>query len=399
MNSNKIWIWLLIDVYLPSVIAAISRGILITVIPLYLISIGFSPIQVGIGTSAISIGTLIFDLPGGVALRKMNERNLMRLSLAIITVSAFVMYLYLNSASVILFAILFGGGRSLWLLSRRYVISYYLDYSMRGRASSFVGASERIGTFIGPAIVAALIEVTSYRQVFFISFLISLIATLVNIIPDIKRFNLPKLDVKEVLTSSKNFNLSKGYLTSLSAIQFFVQGIRSSRLILLPLIGKDLLNLSDSTVGIALSIAGALDVIGSYPAGIIMDKKGRSINGLISFGILTAGFISLALSFNYLSFYIASTIIGLGNGFGAGLLITVGSDIGFSLGKKEGTVFLATWQFTGDAGSASFPTIIGGIAEVVPLTLLTALIGISSAALAISSNKVLKRIDSIIFGS
>jgi hypothetical protein len=185
----------------------------------------------------------------------------------------------------------------------------------------------------------------------------------------------------------------------LSAIQFFVQGIRSSRLILLPLIGKDLLNLSDSTVGIALSIAGALDVIGSYPAGIIMDKKGRSINGLISFGILTAGFISLALSFNYLSFYVASTIIGLGNGFGAGLLITVGSDIGFSLGKKEGTVFLATWQFTGDAGSASFPTIIGGIAEVVPLTLLTALIGISSAALAISSNKVLKRIDSIIFGS
>jgi len=97
MNSNKIWIWLLIDVYLPSVIAAISRGILITVIPLYLISIGFSPIQVGIGTSAISIGTLIFDLPGGVALRKMNERNLMRLSLAIITVSAFVMYLYLTA--------------------------------------------------------------------------------------------------------------------------------------------------------------------------------------------------------------------------------------------------------------------------------------------------------------
>lgn len=257
MNSNKIWIWLLIDVYLPSVIAAISRGILITVIPLYLISIGFSPIQVGIGTSAISIGTLIFDLPGGIALRKMNERNLMRLSLAIITVSAFVMYLYLNSASVILFAILFGGGRSLWLLSRRYVISYYLDYSMRGRASSFVGASERIGTFIGPAIVAALIEVTSYRQVFFISFLISLIATLVNIIPDIKRFNLPKLDVKEVLTSSKNFNLSKGYLTSLSAIQFFVQGIRSSRLILLPLIGKDLLNLSDSTVGNCSKYSGS----------------------------------------------------------------------------------------------------------------------------------------------
>jgi MFS family permease len=92
MNHNKIWIWLLINVYLPSVIVAISRGMLITAIPLYLISIGFTPAQVGIGTSAIFIGTLIFDLPGGVMLRKISERNLMRLSLAIITISTFFMF-------------------------------------------------------------------------------------------------------------------------------------------------------------------------------------------------------------------------------------------------------------------------------------------------------------------
>jgi MFS family permease len=361
-----------------------------------LISIGFTPAQVGIGTSAIFIGTLIFDLPGGVMLRKISERNLMRLSLALITISTFLMYLYLNNTSVILLAVLFGGGRSLWLLSRRYVISYYLDYSMRGRASSFIGASERIGTFIGPAIVAALIEVASYREVFLFSFLISLTA-LVSMIP-FKRFELPKISVEE-LTHFKKLHLSKGYLISLSAIEFFVQGIRSSRLILIPLVGKVLLNLPDSMVGIALSVSGALDVIGSYPAGIIIDRKGRSVSGLISFGILAIGFILLALSYNYLYFYIASIIIGLGNGFSAGLLITVGSDIGFSLGRKEGATFLATWQFTGDVGSASFPAFIGGMAEVVPLPLLTALIGVTSALLALSINKAFKRIDSAIFGS
>jgi MFS family permease len=183
----------------------------------------------------------------------------------------------------------------------------------------------------------------------------------------------------------------------LSAIEFFVQGIRSSRLILIPLVGKVLLNLPDSMVGIALSISGALDVIGSYPAGIIIDRKGRSVSGLISFGILAIGFILLALSYNYLSFYIAAIIIGLGNGFSAGLLITVGSDIGFSLRRKEGATFLAAWQFTGDIGSASFPAFIGGMAEVVPLPLLTALIGVTSTLLALSINKTFKRIDSAIF--
>jgi MFS family permease len=112
---------------------------------------------------------------------------------------------------------------------------------------------------------------------------------------------------------------------------------------LIPFVGKVLLNLPDSIVGIALSISGALDVIGSYPAGIIIDRKGRSVSGFISFGILAIGFILLALSYNYLYFYIAAIIIGLGNGFSAGLLITVGSDIGFSLGRKEGATFLAAW--------------------------------------------------------
>jgi MFS family permease len=395
MNSNKIWIWLLINVYLPSVIVAIIRGILITAIPLYLISIGFTPAQVGIGTSAIFIGTLIFDLPGGVMLRKISERNLMRLSLAIITISTFLMFCILIAHQLFCLQ---------YYLEEVEVFGYFqgdtlfhitLIYSMRGRASSFIGASERIGTFIGPAIVAALIEVASYREVFLFSFLISLTA-LVSIIP-FKRFELPKISVEE-LTPFKKLHLSKGYLISLSAVEFFVQGIRSSRLILIPFVGKVLLNLPDSIVGIALSISGALDVIGSYPAGIIIDRKGRSVSGFISFGILAIGFILLALSFNYLSFYVAAIIIGLGNGFSAGLLITVGSDIGFSLGRKEGATFLAAWQFTGDIGSASSPAFIGGMAEVVPLPLLTVLIGVTSALLALSINKAFKRIDSVIFG-
>jgi hypothetical protein len=39
------------------------------------------------------------------------------------------------------------------------------------------------------------------------------------------------------------------------------------------------------------------------------------------------------------------------------------------------------------------------MAEVVPLPLLTVLIGVASAALTVSINKAFKRIDSAIFGS
>lgn len=397
MNERNLWLWLLLDIYSPSVIAAIARGSLITVMPLYLISVGYTPAQVGIGTAAISIGTVAFDLPGISLLKRVGERALMRISLAFITGTALFMFLFINPILAILLSVIFGGGRSLWLLSRRYVISYYLDYKIRGRASSFVGASERIGIFIGPAIVAALIEISGYEGIFLIIFILSLIATLMNVISDL--IILKHSLIKEIKPSKSlnelSFVLGKRSLQSLTITQFLVQGIRSSRLLLIPLVGKILLGISDSAVGYALTLTGALEVIGAYPAGLIMDKKGRYINALISFIIMAVGFISLAISYNEWTFYLSSFIIGLGNGFSAGLLVAVGSDISFSMGKEQGSSFLGYWQFSGDAGSASFPVIIGEMAEVISLFIISILVGTLCGIVALSSSSSLKKLDHI----
>jgi MFS family permease len=373
--KNSLWSWLVFDVYIPSTLAAIARGAMITTIPLYLISLGYSSTYVGIGTAAIAIGNLILDLPAGKLAKRIGERKLMNISL--ILSSFAVLMIYLESYLVIFLAMLYGAGRSLWLFSRRYVISYYLEYEVRGRASALIGASERLGTFLGPSLAATILSFSSYDEVFLVCFIITLIASLLNVAS-----SLIRVELEEKTSKQEEIKLNLSSLLSLLSMQILIQGIRSSRTILLPLVGKYLLSLKDNEVALAISLSGFLDVISSYPSGYIMDRKGRHVNALISFSIVAVGFVLLALSYDQISFFLASMIIGLGNGFGSGLLITIGGDISNKMGKEKGVSFLAFWQFIGDSGSAAFPSLIGSLAELASISILS--ISISAISLYIA---------------
>ena len=180
-------------------------------------------------------------------------------------------------------------------------------------------------------------------------------------------------------SKQEEIKLNLSSLLSLLSMQILIRGIRSSRTILLPLVGKYLLSLKDNEVALAISLSGFLDVISSYPSGYIMDRKGRHVNALISFSIVAIGFVLLALSYDQISFFFASMIIGLGNGFGSGLLIPIGGDISNKMGKEKGVSFLAFWQFIGDSGSAAFPSLIGALAELASISILS----ISTSAISL----------------
>ncbi|MEM1610759.1 MAG: MFS transporter [Sulfolobales archaeon] len=366
-GSTSIWAWLFTDIYLPSIIAAIARGMLSISLPLFLIASNLDPIYVGLGAAAVSIGNMAMDMPGGYLLRVLGEKRLMRISLAVVALSSLGMALLSNPWAVILFATFFGAGRSMWLLSRRYVITYYIPYSYRGRASSFIGMSERLGSFIGPAIVSMIVGY-GYQMVFIACSILASIAVIPNIFsreyhPEaVNNREAPRIDVKSHGKEGGEPGIL--FLATASIANIAIQGVRSSRNILLALVGKHL-SLSDSSVSIASSLSGALDVIGSYPAGVIMDRRGRDAAVAISFSIMAIGFALLAFSSSEYMFLIASLVVGLGNGFGSGVLITVGADIGSRMESGRGALFLAIWQFIGDLGSAVFPVSIGLISSLL----------------------------------
>ena len=64
--------------------------------------------------------------------------------------------------------------------------------------------------------------------------------------------------------------------------------------------------------------------------------------------------------------FVATCVIGFGNGIGSGTMMTLGAD----LAPREATgEFLGVWRLIGDVGSTGGPLVVGGIADLVGLTL------------------------------
>jgi MFS family permease len=391
--EHGLWRWLFLEIYLPSIISAIARGMLSISIPLYLIARGSDPLYVGIGSAAIAIGNLVMDIPGGIVLGSFGERILMRISMIVLAASSTAMALLDSPLAIVILSIAFGGGRSLWLLSRRYVVTYYVPYSYRGRASSFIGMSERIGSFAGPGIMALVVGDLGYRFIFLLCSLLTIASLIPNMLSSGRGYSEygdrpPAHDVRAISTISPRID---AWFISLAIVSnIAIQGVRSSRNILLALIGKSI-ELGDSSVGFAASISGLLDVVSSYPAGVLMDKKGRGVTVAISFSIMSIGYSLLTFSRSDYLFYISTSIIGLGNGFGSGALITMGADIGSRMRGSRGAFFLASWQFIGDLGSALFPIAVGAMASAYGLVITPLSISLISASIPAIFRRTIRR--------
>ncbi len=69
--------------------------------------------------------------------------------------------------------------------------------------------------------------------------------------------------------------------------------------------------------------------------------------------------------------------MGIGNGFGNGVIMTLGADVAPPATRAE---FLAAWRLTHDAGMFLGPLAVGAAATVVPLGLAVAGLGVVSTA-------------------
>ena len=83
----------------------------------------------------------------------------------------------------------------------------------------------------------------------------------------------------------------------------------------------------------------------------------------------------------FTSLLIASIVMGIGNGFGSGAMMTLGADLAPREGRGE---FLGIWRLIGDVGGMTGPLVVGNIAEAWSLGgSAFALAGIGYTAVAI----------------
>ncbi|HEX2032885.1 MAG TPA: MFS transporter [Chloroflexota bacterium] len=355
-------------VYVPTLLLSIGQGILVPILPLYAQDFGVNFSLVSVAVAAAGLGTLIGDVPSGVMLERYGRKPVMvvgTIALALATLALVFLRFY---PALVVLRLLAGVGTAMWNISRMAYLTDVVPMQDRGRALSTFGGVSRIGTFVGPAVGGFIASLFGLTAPFYVAALLAGGAALISIFfiaesrrhepgaPNSVRWNVVGRVAKEHWRE----------LGTAGSAQIFAQMIRAGRQIIVPLYGRNVLGLDVAQIGSIVSISSAVDMSLFLPAGILMDKLGRKFASVPSFVVLAIGMALVPLATDYFGLLVATCVMGLGNGIGSGTMMTLGADLAPRRATGE---FLGMWRLIGDVGASAGPLVVGGMADLVGLTL------------------------------
>ncbi|GAA4941357.1 MFS transporter [Actinoplanes utahensis] len=351
-------------VYLPSAVYSIGQGAVAPVIVLTATGLGASPAAAAVVAGLLGLGQISGSLPAGVLISRAGERRTMLLAAGLAVPALVACMLAPNvlvlGAAVMLFGVCF----SAWGLSRLSYLTEAVRPELRARAMSTLGGVGRIGTFGGPFLGAGAMHLAGLDGAYLVAITaVSLAALVLVISPPVPhdRAPVPGAERPGLFTIIR---AHRHTLRTLGSGVLLVGALRSSRQIIVPLWGASL-GLDPATIGLIYGVSGGIDMLLFYPAGKIMDRFGRRWAAVPAMTLLGLAHLLLPLAGNAWGLAAAALLMGFGNGFSAGLVMTLGADASPSVGRAE---FLGAWRLCSDLGQGGGPLLIGAVTAVASLT-------------------------------
>ena len=368
--------------YFPALMLTLGQGLLVPILPLYAadFSIGYG--LIGLVLAGEGIGTLIADVPTGMLQRRLGNKQVMMLGMVTTLASVSLLFVAQSIWIVILLRVIAGCGRALYHVSAHVYITNNISVGRRGKAISVFGGTHRLGGFIGPAIGGFVAGLIGLRFGFLVCGLASLVGALaVLFFTRDDRTDNPKdlvptaHELHVVAVLQRNFRV----LASAGTAQILAQTIRAGRIVVIPLFAADVLGLGVDQIGLIVSLSVAVDFSLFLVAGWLMDRLGRKFAIVPCFAIQALGMALIPFTTTFGTLLFAAMLIGIGNGLGAGSMMTLGSDLSPTRSRGE---FLGVWRLIGDIGHTGAPLVVGTIAELLVLSSAVWVIAASGLAAA-----------------
>lgn len=383
------WGSLAFPVLLPTLAFAIGEGAIIPVIPIVAHALGADLALAGVITGLLLVGHLVGDIPSGWVVARIGERASMiwtaLLAIAASAVAALAPSLLMLGSAVFVI----GLSAAVFSLARHAFMTSFVPFSHRARALATLGGTFRLGLFIGPFVAAGVIALFhSSQAVFWVHVAGCAIAVLLLVfMPDpgtvfASRATAARMrdsDAHEPQEASGLFRTiyeNRAVLWRLGSGSAIVMGVRASRQVILPLWAVSI-GISEANTALIIGIGGAIDFALFYASGQVMDRWGRLASALPSLLGLGIGLIVLAATHDLAGaavwFVVLTAFLGMANGIGSGILMTLGADLA---DKANPAPFLGAWRFANDCGGAASPLAIAGLTALVSLPFATGAMGV-----------------------
>ncbi|MDQ0663281.1 MFS family permease [Arthrobacter ulcerisalmonis] len=369
----------------PTLLFGIGQGAILPVVALSARELGASVAVAALIVTLIGLGSWFFNLPASLVTLRFGERWSIvgaavaaGLALAAAATSALAPNgLWLLAAAMVVV----GMSGAVFGLARQKYLTEAVPVAFRARALSTLGGVNRIGVFIGPFAGAAAMQFFGIAGAYWVGVVAMAAAALLSLtIPDLATPDAPLGGDAGPQPTLRSVAVSHaGVFLSLGMGILLLSALRSSRQVVIPL-WADHLGMDATSASLIYGLSGAIDMLVFYPAGRLMDRKGRQWVAIPSTLLMGTALLLIPLTGSFVGLLLAALLIGFGNGISSGLVMTLGADFSPDRGRGQ---FLGLWRFMADAGSTGGPVLLSGVtalASLGPGISATGVLGFAAAA-------------------
>ena len=382
-----------VQIYAPSTVYAVGLGAMTPALAVAALALGLDAARAAAVVLLVGLGSLVANGPASALAARAGERVTMVVSAGLGTVGAGLAWATTAGVSsgpsaagvaepgrlaLFLAAVLaVGMAGAGFNLARQAYLAVAVPATHRARAMSTLGGTVRIGTFLGPFLGAAAQAPLGLDGAFAAAAAAMAVGALLCL--RIRDLPVPASDpaageepgpagrprLLDVARARRGALLTAGFgVVAVSAA-------RAARNAVIPLWATHL-GLDAATASLVFGLAGAADLLLFYPSGRLMDRFGRRAVAVPCLTLLGAGFLAISLTREPTAFAAAAVLLGIGNGFGAGIVMTLGADHSPPNARAP---FLGLWRSMSDAGMLAGPLLLSGVTAAAGLA-----VGVGSLA-------------------
>lgn len=382
-----------VQIYAPSTVYAVGLGAMTPALAVAALALGLDTARAAAVVLLVGLGSLVANGPASALAARAGERVTMVVSAVLGTGGAGLAWATTAGVSsgpsaagvaepgrlaLFLAAVLaVGMAGAGFNLARQAYLAVAVPATHRARAMSTLGGTVRIGTFLGPFLGAAAQAPLGLDG----AFAAAAAAMAVGALLCLRIRDLPgpasgpaageqpapagRPRLLDVARARRGALLTAGFgVVAVSAA-------RAARNAVIPLWATHL-GLDAATASLVFGLAGAADLLLFYPSGRLMDRFGRRAVAVPCLTLLGAGFLAISFTREPTAFAAAAVLLGIGNGFGAGIVMTLGADHSPPNARAP---FLGLWRSMSDAGMLAGPLLLSGVTAAAGLA-----VGVGSLA-------------------
>ncbi|MCI7457656.1 MFS transporter [Actinomyces urogenitalis] len=369
------------SVYVPTAVFALGSGAVQPVLVLAATDVGMShAAAAGVLGLLGAVGVVSAPLTGVLVGRVGGQRSMV-LGTAVAVAAVIGILLAMTVPGPLAVAVFVVGivaqavAANLWALARQGYVADAVPPWARARALSFLGGMMRLGVLLGPAIGAGALAIAGRRGPFVLQLLACLVAlwgVLACALPD-RQLHQVRRQAGQVAHQRQETTGERPpavrsrvdhRATAVVALAITcLQLLRTNRTVLVPLWGAHL-GMSDSLISLTFAAGALVDVAMFIPSGRWMDRYGRLAGIVPALVIMGVALVVTIVWTSPTGFVLGTCLMGFGNGFGSGIVMTMGADLAPSPGRER---FLGWWQGIGNIGSAAGPFLVSALTSTAGL--------------------------------